>query len=976
MGVLTGSKPRKEVLKGDLDDAIFAADFGDLIAGNAPKVYSDAATFFQNTHPAQQLCKVTQAVFARLANPKEGGATIRLSTGFGGGKTHTLMALWHLAQNIADPSMGTDLLPAAGRPRKVTVAAVDASKAGAIFGRHGKSATKSLHGELAFQLGGERAWRSLGAADDPERQPDEALVEKFFPTGPVLILLDELVVYMATLSERGQGNLMAFMKKLAAAVSKRRETVLVVSDPAGQIAYAKQAVKLGDALRAATEKLDELFARTMTDFDPIGNEAARVIVRRLFESVGAGMAQAASATYLSLYQRVAQDSPGSLPPHACSADYAKRVVECYPFHPRLLDTAQDRLGALQDFQKSRGVLRLFARILRDVWEAKQDHELISAGEINWSSHRIQADLLQRLNRDNFKAAISADIEKHARDLDGEKPRGIHCRVASALLLESLPLQPNAGLDPSDLTLAVLHPEEAGPEPAEALDRLVGVCWHTYPMPGGRGWQFRYEPNIIRQIDEKKAEIPIEDAKSRVLLEVQGYFVGPSFKLASWPEHAKQVTESTDLQLVLCENEGIAKSVCAHSDDSDPKAPVPRRFRNAILACTTTDSAFGNAIDRAQRVLAAEAIEREHKTGESAKLVREQLQRIKPDLQKQFRLQACRAFDRVVLPGGVVHSIEEKFQVADEQILQRPHGQACLRKFLDEKKLIYQPGDALDVDRFLKDVLPGTTPLPDKPGVYTAKAVHERFLSAPNLRLIPDGGIARQTILKALGAGKIVVRTADGRVYDSQGCVSGQEGMRRRMTGTLTSLALDQDVQITRADSSYGKLWTKVDEPKERPRPGEPGPELPLPRPSPPPVGPVTATTWDRAIEYAGERPLLELRLVAHTPTNAKQLISLAQPLGADTVTLSVSSSGNLKDGGTMNFAAYNLKPSHPAKPLGMAETVFNAVGDGCSYEAAVELKFGEAGRSNMQATLEQASQDAPDSVEVQAMFGVPAKGAA
>lgn len=872
--------------------------------------------------------------------------------------------------------MGTDLLPAAGRPKKVTVAAVDASKAGAIFGRHGRLQTKSLHGELAYQLGGEKAWKSVSQIDDPERQPDEALVEKFFPAEPVLILFDELVIHMATLSERGQGNLMAFLKKLAAVVSKRHGTVLAVTDPAGQIAYAKQSAKLGDALHTAALKLDEMFDRTMTDFDPIGNEAARVIVRRLFKSVGPGIAQAASATYHTLYQRVTQDSPGSLHPHADSADYAKRIVECYPFHPRLLDTAQGRLGALQDFQKSRGVLRLFARILRDVWEEKQDHELVSAGEINWSSPRIQADLLQRLNRDNFKAAISADIEKHARELDGEKPRGIHSRVASALLLESLPMQPNAGLDPADLTLAVLRPDEAGLEPAEALDRLVGVCWHTYPMPGGRGWQFRYEPNIIRQIDEKKADIPIEDANSRVLLEVQGYFGGPSFKLAPWPEHAKQVTESTDLQLALCENEGIAKSVCAYAHDSDPKASVPRRFRNAIVAVTATDSAFSNAIDRAQRLLAAEAIEREHKTGESAKLVREQLQRIKPDLQKQFRLQACRAFDRVVLPGGAVYSIEEKFQVADEQILQRAHGQACLRKFLDEKKLIYQPGDALDVDRFLKDVLSGTTPLPDMPDVYTAKAVHERFLSAPSLRLIPNGAIVRQTILKAVSAVKIVVRTADGRVYDSQGCVAGQEGMRRRMAGTLTSLSLDQDVQVTRADSSCGKLWAKVDEPKERSRPGQPGEEFPPPPPSPPPAAPVTAATWEKAIEYAGERPLLELRLVAHTPADATKLISLAQPLGADSLSLSVSASGNLKDGGTMNFAAYNLKPSHPAKPLGMAQTVFNAVGDGCSYEAAMELKFGEGGRSSTQANLQQTSEDAPDSVEVQAMFGVPSKGAA
>ena len=146
-------EPRDEVLKGDLDDAIFAADFGDLIAGKARKVYSDPNIFFQNTHAAQQLCKVIQAVFERLATKGEGGAVVRLSTGFGGGKTHTLMAMWHLANYISDPAMGTDLLPAAGRPRSVSVAAIDASRAGTdVFERCGRVKVRSLWRALAFKL--------------------------------------------------------------------------------------------------------------------------------------------------------------------------------------------------------------------------------------------------------------------------------------------------------------------------------------------------------------------------------------------------------------------------------------------------------------------------------------------------------------------------------------------------------------------------------------------------------------------------------------------------------------------------------------------------------------------------------------------------------------------------------------------------------------------------------------------------------
>ena len=110
MGILKGAKPRKEVLQGDLDDAIFAAEFGKLISGNAAKVYADPKTFFQNTHPAQQLRKIAEVVFGRLADPDEPGAFLRLSTGFGGGKTHTLMALWHLANNIGSASLGIELV--------------------------------------------------------------------------------------------------------------------------------------------------------------------------------------------------------------------------------------------------------------------------------------------------------------------------------------------------------------------------------------------------------------------------------------------------------------------------------------------------------------------------------------------------------------------------------------------------------------------------------------------------------------------------------------------------------------------------------------------------------------------------------------------------------------------------------------------------------------------------------------------------
>ena len=148
--ILRGCTPRKEVLHGDLDDAIFAADFGSLIAGDrCPEGYREPAAFFENTHPAAQLKKVVEVVFGRLADPKEAGTMVRLSTGFGGGKTHTLMSLWHLSKNIKDHKIWTDLRNAS----RLHTAAENLRRAdgveaawwfGLIEGSHRKRAVRAL----------------------------------------------------------------------------------------------------------------------------------------------------------------------------------------------------------------------------------------------------------------------------------------------------------------------------------------------------------------------------------------------------------------------------------------------------------------------------------------------------------------------------------------------------------------------------------------------------------------------------------------------------------------------------------------------------------------------------------------------------------------------------------------------------------------------------------------------------------------
>lgn len=233
-------------------------------------------TFFRNTHPAEHLKKVIQTVFCRLADPNEPGATLRLSTGLGGGKTHALTALWHLARNIGLVSLGSELLPGAGRPRTVTVAGINARGFGtSMCGTHDGLQTHSLWGELAHQFGGSEGYRRLKALDDPQEVPDAGTVRAMLPEGPVLILMDELVIYMAHLSDRAQNGILAFINTLTAEIGARRQAVPVISDPGSQPAYERQAKELREAIEHAGRVLKDVLGRKVSDYDPTARRRPR-----------------------------------------------------------------------------------------------------------------------------------------------------------------------------------------------------------------------------------------------------------------------------------------------------------------------------------------------------------------------------------------------------------------------------------------------------------------------------------------------------------------------------------------------------------------------------------------------------------------------------------------------------------------------------------------------------------------------------
>ncbi len=450
------------------------------------------------------------------------------------------------------------------------------------------------------------------------------------------------------------------------------------------------------------------------------------------------------------------------------------------------------------------------------------------------------------------------------------------------------------MGPADITLAVLRVDEAGTEPAEALDHLAGACWHIYPMSGSaNAWQFRYEPNILKQIEERMVQIPRADALDRLKADAQKSFQGAFAKLLPWPSNAKAAPDRTELQIALCEGEDVAKSLVAYKDDT-PGSEILREYRNAILAVASDGSGLEKAVQRMQRLKAAESIEEETPNTEAGKLAREQLKKQKPELIKAARLETARAFNRLVLADDGVLTMDERFIAPpDTSPLQLPSGQDAVRAFVEDRKLVYADTDSLAPDYFVERVFSGAVPLVDMPDVRTTESLQRRFLGAQGLKLVRDPSVIRASILRAVDQGRLVVQLEDETAFDNQGAVYTANGVRQRdKLRKLATLPIDGKTLLAEAESQTAKDWLKTLGFSESPK----GPaQLPLPPPPPKGAGPTTAQDIGVAGQLADKRRLLSLRIGCSSAADAQKALGAAASLGAPVVQIEAELIGDLKD---------------------------------------------------------------------------------
>jgi hypothetical protein len=459
--------PHEDIREGRLSEAVFAANLWAVVQGNAPEVYRDPEAFFSKTYLTAGLTNVLKKAARALSGDADAGDRIlSLQTAFGGGKTHTLVALWHLARGYAPLSRSVG----EGSGVRAKVAVFTNETCDATQGRQTPEGihTRTLWGELALQLGGVELYRKIEANDQARTVPQGLFVEILQKAAPCLILLDEVADYSVGASAVEVGNAtladqtISFAQQLTQAVQQVKGVALVATLPASHLEVASS-----EKGQEILNRLERRFGRMSADIKPVADdEIYEVVRRRLFESVGdSAEHEKVADAYLKMYQQ----HKNEVPTEATRGTYKERIVAAYPFHPTLIDALYLRWGSHGDFQRTRGVLRLLASIIGDLWQRRntetQSQPLIQPCHVRWTIDALHS-ALTRLWGAAYEAVVAADVigeKANAPLLDAERggdnvTEKTAQGLASAILLGSFRGQgERAGFSTKDLRLCVGRP---------------------------------------------------------------------------------------------------------------------------------------------------------------------------------------------------------------------------------------------------------------------------------------------------------------------------------------------------------------------------------------------------------------------------------------------------------------------------------------------------------------------------------------
>lgn len=525
---------RPEVLAGELREEEFAARLNWALwpTPSAPPVYADPTAFFSRTFPTTGLRTLLHDVLGRLsAKDASAPSIIRLETGFGGGKTHNLIALAHAVSGKTPKDLLTRFVSLDRiLPEPVRVAAVvgeDLSPASGLPHDDGPT-TWTPWGELAWQLGGMEGYRLVEQDDRARTVPGAAIWPRLLGDKPALILLDELAPYLRALKTSQQyahmaGAMAPFLKGLLETVASSRRAVCVLTLAEASDAFGQETEELARALTELIGELKSISARIERTLTPTAgeDEIGQIVVNRLFDHVDSDAAREAANAYREAYERW-QRQGADLPSTAIQADYAALIERSYPLHPDVLIVLNRKTSTIPNFQRTRGALRLLARALRRVWQTKPPGAwLFHLHHFDFADPDVVSELTSRLDRPRHQQVVQADIASqvreapaHAEEIDRrwvEAGRSQFAgKAATAIFLHSITQSGGSGARTEEVSLAVLAPGDDPALVSQALAELERSCWHLEYE--GERWRFQPEPSLNKMIADEMQYVGVAAAK--------------------------------------------------------------------------------------------------------------------------------------------------------------------------------------------------------------------------------------------------------------------------------------------------------------------------------------------------------------------------------------------------------------------------------------------------------------------------------
>ena len=567
-------RPRRDVISGEITNSTFAADLQRVAnAKSATDEYTNPIDFFNRSFVTPGLQSLLVNTLKRI-NGNGGEPVVQMKTGFGGGKTHSLIALYHLvnsstelAELATDPSDSTGKIlkqvfdqagvnPEAAAQAKVAVlSGTVRSATEPTLSEDGGNPLDTLWGYMADDLGGNDAYDFVRVAAEQWRSPGGQELDNLFSSvGPCVVLMDELVAYARVLSDKQDANFYTFLQALTESAARQRNVAIVVTVPEADDAMG------GDKGIAAAGKIGKVLGRIESISAPLEtHEAFEVVRRRLFED--SDVDDDALEQTANRFGRMYSNSRDEYPTHASAPEYVERIKSCYPIHPELFNRLFDDWAGIANFQKTRGVLRLMAIAIRRLHNTASD-PLIMPASLRFSDPNLSQELIKHLAGSWDQAVDEIDGDDSRADrIDQRVGQYQQCgdgaakRVARTIMFGSVPAalagKTTTGLDEEHIRLGTVQPGEGYSVYNEARNRLARELYHLHSTKDRH--YFHASPNLLKVKQDIVARLEEDEPDNRITMIIQESVprrIGDDVSVVPCPENTYEVMDDDQVKLVV------------------------------------------------------------------------------------------------------------------------------------------------------------------------------------------------------------------------------------------------------------------------------------------------------------------------------------------------------------------------------------------------------------------------------------------